>query len=153
MTSNEYEHYIDFLLGQLHAPSPHARALSYLILRALLGRLSGTRQVDAARRAVAAMRVESLAEMGDFMGGVDNLQAFIDDESLGGAVVLKPNSRSTLHRLQTAVLALVPLIPRPAGVSESWLSVAKSAGVRYSNSGICNLEMFTDGGCRIPTGL
>ncbi|KIJ26856.1 hypothetical protein M422DRAFT_272003 [Sphaerobolus stellatus SS14] len=37
-----------------------------------------------------------------------NIQEIISDHSLGNAVVTKPSSSGTLHRLQIAILALIP---------------------------------------------
>lgn len=47
---------------------------------------------------------------------------FLDDTSVGSAVVLKPSSQNTLHRLQLAVLSVLPNFPRPAGVPLEWLA-------------------------------
>jgi hypothetical protein len=40
---------------------------------------------------------------------------FLNDTNLGNNVVLKPQSRNTLHWLQTSLLCMIPIIPRPPG--------------------------------------
>ncbi|OBZ74951.1 U3 small nucleolar RNA-associated protein 10 [Grifola frondosa] len=121
LASNSYLDHFEALLAKLHDANHFARNLSYLILRALLNRLSGEHRIDAAHRALEAMKLDSLEGMGDFMKDVDNLQTFLDDISVGTVVVLKPSSRNTLHRLQVTILAMLPTIPRPVGVTLEWL--------------------------------
>ena len=41
----------------------------------------------------------------------------LNDTSLGNNVVLKPQSRNTLHWLQTSLLCMIPTVPRPSGDS------------------------------------
>jgi hypothetical protein len=40
---------------------------------------------------------------------------FLNDTNLGSNVVLKPQSRNTLHWLQTSLLCMIPIVPRPPG--------------------------------------
>jgi len=40
---------------------------------------------------------------------------FLTDTNLGSIVVLKPQSRNTLHWLQTSILCMIPTFPRPSG--------------------------------------
>ncbi|CDO68790.1 hypothetical protein BN946_scf184989.g56 [Trametes cinnabarina] len=68
------------------------------------------------------MHLDTLEGMGDFMRGVDDVASFLNDTSVGSAVVLKPSSHNTLHRLQVALLSVLPSIPRPAGVRLNWVS-------------------------------
>ncbi|TFK48252.1 hypothetical protein OE88DRAFT_1664727 [Heliocybe sulcata] len=122
VASSDYAHHINYLLMKLQDPNPHARHLGYLTVRALLGILSGEAQVQAAHRLLNAMCLKNLDEMGDFMAGVDTLHSFLNDESLGATVVQKPSSWNTTRRLQTAILALVPVIVRPANLTIDWIS-------------------------------
>jgi U3 small nucleolar RNA-associated protein 10 len=41
----------------------------------------------------------------------------LNDTNLGNNVVLKPQSRNTLHWLQTSLLCMIPTIPRPSGAT------------------------------------
>jgi len=40
---------------------------------------------------------------------------FLNDTNLGFNVVSKPQSRHTLHWLQTSLLCVIPILPRPPG--------------------------------------
>jgi U3 small nucleolar RNA-associated protein 10 len=46
----------------------------------------------------------------------------IDDKTLGRTIVVKPSSKITLHWLQISLLALVPSIPRPQGLTINWMT-------------------------------
>ncbi|KZT68072.1 hypothetical protein DAEQUDRAFT_348588 [Daedalea quercina L-15889] len=132
--SNNYSHLFELLLGKLQDPNPHARALAYLTVRALLSRLSGEHQIDAAHAVIRATGLETLEGMGEFMRGVENLTAFLHDMSVVTAIVLKPSSQSTLQRLQVSVLAMMPVIPRPTGVTLDWLTTPSEPPIdQHSN--------------------
>ena len=75
MLSEKPSGHIDFVLGVLNDPNPNARALGYLVARALLGKLSGQHQLSVAQSAIQAMAIETLSGMEDFMKGSDNLQS------------------------------------------------------------------------------
>ncbi|KAI0632952.1 hypothetical protein C8Q77DRAFT_1120632 [Trametes polyzona] len=122
LASNYFQQHLDRLLEKLHDENHHARALVYLVTRALLGRVGGEQRVETARRVLQAMQLDTLEGMGDFMRGVDDIATFLDDASVGSAVVLKPSSVNTLHRLQVALLSVFPNIPRPAGARLDWLA-------------------------------
>ncbi|KAI0920552.1 hypothetical protein AcV5_010550 [Taiwanofungus camphoratus] len=126
LASNNYSHHLEALLLRLQDTNAYSRDLGYLITRTLLSRLSGERQIDAGHQIIQAMKLESLDGMGDFMRGVDNLHVFLYDMSLGTAIVLKPSSHHTTYRLQVAILAMLPNIPRPAGVALHWLTAPLS---------------------------
>ncbi|KAL6308934.1 hypothetical protein BKA93DRAFT_724934 [Sparassis latifolia] len=125
--SNNFAHHLDALLSKLHETDLYSRNLSYLVIRALLSRLSKEHRWNVAYRVLEAMKLESLEGMSGFMRGVDNLQVFLQDASLVTAVVLKPSSQHTLHRLQVAVLSVLSTIPPPAGVVLNWLATPRSA--------------------------
>jgi U3 small nucleolar RNA-associated protein 10 len=67
--------HVDFVLGTLKKGNHNARALGYLVIRALLGKLSGQHQLSVAQRAIQTMAIETLLGMEDFMKGSDNLQS------------------------------------------------------------------------------
>jgi len=67
--------HIDFVLSILKDANQNARALGYLVARALLGKLSGQHQLGVAQRTIQAMAIETLSGMEDFMKGSDNLQS------------------------------------------------------------------------------
>ncbi|KAI0354312.1 hypothetical protein OH77DRAFT_530067 [Trametes cingulata] len=138
LSSNYFQQHLDTILEKLHDENHHARALVYLIARALLGRIGGEQRIDTAVRVLEAMQLTSLEGMGDFMRGVDDVSNFLNDTSVGSAVVLKPSSSNTLHRLQIALLSALPSIPRPAGGHIDWLAedditstTRRSQGARY----------------------
>jgi U3 small nucleolar RNA-associated protein 10 len=141
--SEDRDAYMDFLLSNL-SPSTdsHARLLAALVLRSLLGHLSGPLQISTAHRVMDSIGVENIASISGFMGGTDGLQAFLSDESLGMAVVLKPNSPNTRDKLSAALIALVPLIPRPSNVHLRWM-VEDSSEVCSSMLGLCLLSSLT----------
>ncbi|KAH9837712.1 armadillo-type protein [Rhodofomes roseus] len=129
LASNNYSHLFGLLMWKLQDPNPHARSLAYLTARALLSRLSGEHQIDAAHAIIRATGLESLEGMGEFMRTVTDLTAFLHDMSVASAVVLKPSSQSTLQRLQISILAMMPVIARPAGVHLDWLTTPSEAPV------------------------
>ncbi|KZT03292.1 uncharacterized protein LAESUDRAFT_744673 [Laetiporus sulphureus 93-53] len=140
LASDRYSQQFQLLLAKLRDNNPRSRALGYLVARALLIRLSGEHQLNAALQMLQAMQLKTLEGMSDFMRGVDNLLTFLHDMSLGTAVVLKPNSEHTLQRLQTAILTMLPVTPRPDGIKPDWLAPhdpqsveahADTRGIRY----------------------
>jgi U3 small nucleolar RNA-associated protein 10 len=72
--SNNYSDHLDALLSKLRDCNPHVRVLGYLITRALLVRLSGEHQIDAAHKVLEVMRLEQLASIEDFPRGADKLK-------------------------------------------------------------------------------
>jgi len=138
MLSENPPGHIDFVLGVLKDANHNARALGYLVTRAVIGKLSGQHQLSIAQRAIQAMSIETLSGMEDFMKGSDNLQSvryycrfsatvlifskFISDISLASCIVHKPGNKTTLNRLKIAVLTLIPTISRPANSKIDWLS-------------------------------
>lgn len=62
------------ILARLQDSNPYSRALGYLVVRALLGRLSGEHQIEAAHCILKAMDLENLEETGAFMNEVENLE-------------------------------------------------------------------------------
>lgn len=142
LSSDAYASHFDVLLGKLGDTNSFSRSFGYLVMRALLGRLSGEHQVNAARRVLEAMELQSLEGMDEFKRGSENLQLvsrvllfvvnrqflsgyqFLQDLSLGTSLVLKPSSKTTLNRLKMAILAMIPTISRPVGVGIDWLGGA-----------------------------
>ena len=138
MLSENPSDHINFVLDVLKDANHNARALGYLVTRALIGKLSGQHQLSVAQRAIHAMSIETLSGMEDFMKGSDNLQSvrcyphfsaailifskFISDTNLASCVVHKPGSKMTLNRLKVAVLTLIPTISRPANSRIDWLN-------------------------------
>lgn len=75
MLSENPSDHIDFVLGVLKDANHNAKALGYLVTRALLGKLSGQHQLSVAQRTIQAMSIKTLSGMEDFMKGSDNLQS------------------------------------------------------------------------------
>jgi len=73
MMSNNYRAHLDGLLAKLEDENAHSRIFGYLVTRALLGRLSGEHQIDAAGRVLQVMGLEQLAGIEGFLHGADNL--------------------------------------------------------------------------------
>ncbi|GLB44223.1 putative U3 small nucleolar RNA-associated protein 10 [Lyophyllum shimeji] len=128
LKSNHYSEHLDTLIAKLQDPNPHVKVLGYLITSALLRQLSGEHQVEAAHRVLDVISIEALAGMQDLPQTSDSSEV-TDDMTLAKAVVAKPSSRSTLQRLQMAVVAFVPSIERPTGLVLDWV-----AGPSYSTS-------------------
>ncbi|RPD60690.1 hypothetical protein L227DRAFT_501246 [Lentinus tigrinus ALCF2SS1-6] len=123
LASNYYQANFDALLEKLHDENQHGRALAYLVSRALLNRLTGEQRIEAGHRVLRSMNLHTLEGMGDFMKGVEDVGNFLSDAAVGTAVVLKPSSQNTLHRLQVSLLSVLPNFPRPSGgVALEWLS-------------------------------
>jgi U3 small nucleolar RNA-associated protein 10 len=66
--------YLDFLLRKLQDQNCFSRTLGYLVTRALLSRLSGEHQIDAAHRVLGVMDIDTLDGMDSFMSGSGDLQ-------------------------------------------------------------------------------
>ncbi|KAI9451428.1 hypothetical protein BJY52DRAFT_1297951 [Lactarius psammicola] len=136
LVSTKHGKLFDSLLLKLSDPDPHTRNLGYLVTRALLGMLPGENQVNAAQRVLDVMAITTLEDFGGFTKGADTLQEFLYDTNLGTNVVLKPQSRNTLHWLQTLLLCAIPVLPRPPGGTLNFTVFAQSAkeasrNVRY----------------------
>ncbi|KAI0270487.1 hypothetical protein BC834DRAFT_967272 [Gloeopeniophorella convolvens] len=129
LVSNKYTKHFGSLLQKLSYSDPHARNLAYLVARALLGILSGENQVDAAQGMLDAMALTTLDGMEGFMKGADHLQEFLNDKNLGTNVVLKPQSRNTHRWLQTSLLCLMPIIPRPSGDAPNYTASTQTGGM------------------------
>ena len=130
---------IDVLLSKLHDPIPHARALAYLVCRALLIRASGDQQILLAHRLVRAMRLTLLEASDDLslkevcsilLISLRNQCSWyrkaLDARHIGMKVTLKPGGQNTVHALQASILALIPALPAPREFSAAWISVIPS---------------------------
>lgn len=84
LSSNDYSTHFETLLRKLEDLNSFSRTTGYLVMRALLGRLSGEHQIDAAHRVLEAMNLDDLDGMDDFMRGSHNLQA-VSRSVLGGS--------------------------------------------------------------------
>ena len=109
-------------MAKLNDQDPYARALAYLVIRSLLAKLPAEQQLDVGLDALKLMSLESADNMSDFMKGTEHVQEVVDDLSLATAVFHKPSSRHTRHRLQAAILVMLPNIRRPVDLTVNWLS-------------------------------
>ncbi|KAK7688534.1 hypothetical protein QCA50_008072 [Cerrena zonata] len=121
-SSNQFADHTATFLSKLSDEDPHARLLSYLVIRSLIGRLSGERKLDVGLKAIQAMRLELTESMGDFMKGAENVSEVVDDLNLANAIFHKPSSRHTHHRLQASILVMLPNIRCPSGLAINWLN-------------------------------
>ncbi|KAI0651200.1 hypothetical protein C8Q79DRAFT_1004507 [Trametes meyenii] len=144
LASNYFQQHLDSLLEKFHDENHHARALVYLVARALIARVGGEQRVEIARRVLEAMQLETLEGMGDFMRGVDDVSSFLDDASVGTAVVLKPSSHNTLHRLQVALLSVLPNILRPNNARLDWLADYTLTSASSDNQGARYVRLLRD---------
>ncbi|KAI0295094.1 armadillo-type protein [Multifurca ochricompacta] len=126
LMSNDHAKRFESLLLKLSDPDPHARNLAYLITRALLGMFSGENQVDAAQRVFHTMAIITLEGMNGFVKGAETLHELLNDTNLSTNVVLKPQSRNTLHSLQTSLLCMIPIVPRPSDDTLSFTDAVQS---------------------------
>lgn len=109
-------------MSRLKDEDPYTRTFSYLVVRSLLGRLSGEHKLDVGLDALKSMGLESTESMSDFMKGAENVQEVVDDVNLANSVFHKPSSKHTHHRLQASILVMLPNIRQPAGLAANWLS-------------------------------
>ncbi|KAG9310969.1 hypothetical protein JVU11DRAFT_8847 [Chiua virens] len=107
-----------FYCPKLHDSNSHARALAYLVCRALLMQTSGDEKTLLALRFIRCMRV-SLIEARDSL----SLEEASDAHHVGTKIVIKPGGRNTNYALQASILALIPALPAPAKFSAAWISV------------------------------
>ncbi|KAJ7762738.1 hypothetical protein DFH07DRAFT_813302 [Mycena maculata] len=133
MASNHYSAHFSALIRKTHEADPHVRSFAYLIVRALLVRLSGRRQLDSANQALEAINLQQLPEIDMSPMGSQVLLEFLSD-NLGKIVVSKLTGKQTTHWLQISIMALVPAATRPAGQILDWFtddSASESAGSLY----------------------
>ncbi|KAG6836982.1 hypothetical protein H0H93_016935 [Arthromyces matolae] len=119
LKSNHYAAHLDTLIAKLKDENQHTRALSYLIARALIAELSGEHRVEAAHRVLDVIDVAALEGSEDLLGDSEGSE---NETAFAKSVVAKPNSRSTLQRLQLATVAMLSSIPRPTNIVLNWLS-------------------------------
>ncbi|GJJ09338.1 hypothetical protein Clacol_003560 [Clathrus columnatus] len=122
LSSTSFPGHLDMLFRLICHTDAHTRSIAFLIARFLLNLLSGHHQIEMARRLFITMDIKSLSSLQDLVSGKANLQEIITDAALSKAVVSKPNSNTTLHRLQLAILALIPVLKRPPDITIDWLS-------------------------------
>lgn len=63
MASNHYSAHFNALIRKSHDADPHVRVFAYLVIRALLVRLTGQHQLDAANQALEAINLQQLPEV------------------------------------------------------------------------------------------
>ncbi|KAJ7079966.1 hypothetical protein B0H15DRAFT_1025307 [Mycena belliarum] len=132
--SNHYRAHFNALIRKARDTDPHVRVLACLVIHALLVRLSGERQIDAANQALEAIGLQQLPDVDTSSIGSQTLPEFTNASYIGRMVIHKVTSKNTTHWLQLAILALVPVIPRPAGLILDWFtddSALSSGGSSY----------------------
>ncbi|KIJ60905.1 hypothetical protein HYDPIDRAFT_42974 [Hydnomerulius pinastri MD-312] len=122
LASNETIQETNVMLSKLHDPLPHARALAYLVCRALLIRTSGDQQILMARQILQAMRLSSLEGEIDLQGD-SSLQEVLNEQQVGVKATIKPGGRGTTYALQVSILVLIPALSAPRKFSAPWISV------------------------------
>ena len=76
--SERFAFHPEFILSQLRSDNSYARALAYLVCRALLAQLSGERRNDIAYDVLTATGLTSLEVMGDLVCEDGQLQEVKD---------------------------------------------------------------------------
>ncbi|KAF7321073.1 U3 small nucleolar RNA-associated protein 10 [Mycena chlorophos] len=122
MASNQFSAHLNAFVRKLQDSDPHVRVLAFLVVRALLVRLEGRHQIDAANQALEALNVQQLPEVDDSKLAGQTLDEFLSDANLHRMVVHKATSKSTTDWLQLSVIALIATIPRPADVVLDWFT-------------------------------
>ncbi|KIJ18295.1 hypothetical protein PAXINDRAFT_97715, partial [Paxillus involutus ATCC 200175] len=122
LASNDIAQDISLTLPKLHDPLPHARALAYLVCRALLIRTSGDQQISLAYQILRAMRLTVLQGK-DASTGDLTLQEALNEQHVGMKTTIKPGGRNTIHALQASILVLIPALPAPRNFSAAWMSM------------------------------
>lgn len=79
LMSNRHKEHFEFILSTLRPSESgngngHASGLGYLVMRALVGRMSGEHQVEAAGRVLEVMGLKSLYGIDGFMKRAESLQ-------------------------------------------------------------------------------
>ena len=77
LASSNYDRLLTSLLEKMQDIDIFTRAMAHLIARALLSRLSGENQIDAANRILDAMHLETLDGTEDIPDGDDNTEMVI----------------------------------------------------------------------------
>ena len=95
LASNDYNVHFSSFLPKLQAKDLHTRVLAYLVMTSLIKQLSGEHQIEAACKIL------------DAIGSDDTFT--------------KPNSKSTLQRLQLDIVVAISSIPAP-GVPLDWIA-------------------------------
>ncbi|KAJ6630100.1 hypothetical protein B0H10DRAFT_1984968 [Mycena sp. CBHHK59/15] len=127
IASDHYPAHFSALIRTSHETDPHIRVLAYLIIRALLVRLSGEHQIDAAHQVQEAINLQQLPDVDTSSLESQTLPEFLNDASLGKTIVHKLTSKNTTHWLQVSILSLVPSIPRPTGLILDWFTDPSTA--------------------------
>ncbi|KAF9221723.1 hypothetical protein BS17DRAFT_710411 [Gyrodon lividus] len=125
LASNDIAQDISLTLPKLHDALPHARALAYLVCRALLMRSSGDQQVPLAYQILRAMRLTFLEGKDDLLGDL-TLQEASNGQQVGMKATIKPGGRNTTYALQASILAVIPALPAPRNFSTTWISDLKT---------------------------
>jgi U3 small nucleolar RNA-associated protein 10 len=63
LVSDRYSSHFSDLISKSHETDPHVRVLFYLVMRALLSRLSGARALDASAHLLEAINLQRLLEL------------------------------------------------------------------------------------------
>ncbi|KAJ7607399.1 hypothetical protein FB45DRAFT_1135460 [Roridomyces roridus] len=122
MASNSYSAHFSSLTRKMHDADPNVRVLAYLIVRALLVRLSGDHQIEAASQALEAIGLQQLPDLDTSSVESQTLPEFLSDVNLGKMVVSKATSKNTTHWLQMSIATLVLAVPRPSGSILNWFA-------------------------------
>ncbi|KAJ7178741.1 armadillo-type protein [Mycena crocata] len=134
LVSKQYPAHFNALIRKSHDADPHVRVLAYLVIRALLGRLSSTQHIVTANEALEAINLQQLPEVDTSSLGSQTLPEFLNESNVAKMVVHKVTSKNTTHWLQVSILAMVPLIPRPPSLVLDWFtddSTSDSEGALY----------------------
>ncbi|KAJ7301598.1 hypothetical protein DFH08DRAFT_724105, partial [Mycena albidolilacea] len=127
LASDRYASQFSDLIRKSHETDPHVRVLVYLVMRALLSRLSGTRALNASAQLLEAINLQRLPEIDMEKPTLTEVDYLI--------IIHKTTSKATTNWLQVHILAYAARIPRPAGLALYWFE-DESAAVRLSKGSL-----------------
>ncbi|KAF8654764.1 hypothetical protein AX16_003419 [Volvariella volvacea WC 439] len=131
--NDSFQSHMKSLLECIRDENPHLRNMAYLIAIWVLRLPSNQNQIESAREIFEASGLKQLdkrldyeqASLSSFFFPSGSLCTQIsDDTQLGRLIASKPSSPSTLHCIQTSLIALLAGILPPVGSSLNWFQIA-----------------------------
>lgn len=119
LRSDHFAQHLETLVSKLHDENPHSRAFAYLVMRALVEKMSGAHQIEVANKVLEALNLEELPSLDDLPES-QSVDEAVQNEVIGKAVVSKPSSKTTLAWLQVGVLVAIAQVPQPANKEIDW---------------------------------
>lgn len=119
LRSDRFTKHLDTLMAMLQDENSHSRAFGFLVMRALVERMSGAHQVEVANKVLDALKLEQLPALDD-LAQDQNLDLLVSAEAVAKAVVVKPSSKTTLAWLIIGVIFAITNMSQPANKEIDW---------------------------------